>query len=96
MILIDCLRLQVRVPPFSGLAFVTFARPETQQQFLKDWGPSGSRGKGRLPLQGDISDDTEALATGDWRVGRAPDHEDIRWEALHVGRCKNTSNLPSR
>ena len=32
-----------RVPPFCGLAFVTFARPETQQQFLLDWGRAGTQ-----------------------------------------------------
>jgi hypothetical protein len=82
------------VPPFSGLAFVTFARPETQQQFLKDWGPLGTRGRvSMLPNQEDNDDDSEALAAGHWRVCRAPDHEDIRWEALHVGRCRHTRNM---
>ena len=40
---------RAKVPPFCGLAFVTFARPETQKQFLEDWGPGGCRRPRRWP-----------------------------------------------
>ena len=114
------------MPPFCGLAFVTFARPETQQQFLLDWGRAGTQSqpaqlpsseksaserppktwpckncaricadgeclrliagsRGQQPT-GQADEEAAALRTSKWAVSRAPDHDDLIWETLHVGR----------
>ena len=60
---------------------MTFARPEAQQQFVLEWQTRDGKERGRYKLGGG-----PALHAERWSVRRAPDHEDIRWETLHVGR----------
>ena len=43
---------------------------------------AGSRGQ-QPPGQAD--EEAVALRTSKWAVSRAPDHDDLIWETLHVG-----------
>eukprot|EP01052_Picozoa_sp_SAG31_P042315 SAG31_NODE_6683_length_1925_cov_1.941402_3_plen_379_part_01 len=74
-----------RPPVQTGLAFVTFVRPETQKQFLVDFGPGGNRCFSKYQGDGHYAYLAEKLDINRWQVEQAPDHNDIRWENLHVG-----------
>ena len=56
---------------------------------------AGSRGQ---QPSGQADEEAAALRTSKWAVSRAPDHDDLIWETLHVGRYVQTPTafFPSR
>jgi hypothetical protein len=74
-------------PIYTGMAFVTFVRPETQNQFLVDFARGGDKCDKKYQ-DGHYSRLASMLNVGQWHVQQAPDNKDIRWENLHVGRTE--------
>ncbi len=51
---------------------------------------AGSRGQ---QPSGQADEEATALRTSKWAVARAPDHDDLIWETLHVGRYAKPASL---
>ena len=52
---------------------------------------AGSRGQ---QPTGQADEEAAALRTSKWAVSRAPDHDDLIWETLHVGRYDQLMFFP--